>query len=97
MNSNKEGRLSLGRQYLNDTKIDGEIQLPDQKVIYKITVNEEIYGDLYQWVSINAHYERLDTGSYLWKVLQLNDLDFKRNERTCNVLTNPGYYESHAQ
>lgn len=96
MEDDNEVRVSFGRPYHNDDKVDGEIKLPTLEATLKINVDHKIFRDIYQWVSSQAHYERLDTQSERWEMIKLNDPEFKQNALTCKMLAEPDYYQKQA-
>lgn len=55
--NNKEVRLSLDRQHLNESTVDGEMQLLPQDAPLKVSVGKNAYREIYNWVSNEGLYE----------------------------------------
>lgn len=88
-----EVRLSLGRQYLNESTVDGELQLPTQDAPLKVSVGKNIYRDVYNWASNDAQLEQgLVIDGYWW----VSDSDANRLNG-CQIITKKNYYRNNLQ
>lgn len=88
-----EVRLSFGRQYLNKSTVDGEMELPTQDAPLKLSIGKDVYRDVYNWASNEAQLEQgLVIDGYWW--VSESDMDRLNG---CKIITNKNYYRNNLQ